>query len=70
MPNANNPPLTPSERAARSRRRTLDDGAQRVEAIIRDPAALAALAALVEQHGSQRAAIEALLLAAGQDPKR
>lgn len=54
-------PLTPSERVSRSRRRALEAGARRVEIIIRDPAAIAALDDGIRLNGSTIAAISAAL---------
>lgn len=55
-------PLTPSERVSRSRRRALDSGrACRIDGLLRDPAAIAALETGVKLHGSKVAAISAAL---------
>lgn len=55
-------PLTPSERVSRSRRRALDTGrACRIDGLLRDPAAIAALEAGIRLHGTKVAAISAAL---------
>ena len=46
-----NTPLPPSARVAKSRRAAVAAGAERVEVILRDPVAIAALAQLRQQHG-------------------
>lgn len=60
-------PATPAARVAKSRRAAVAAGAERVEVILRDPVAIAALAQLRQQHGSNRAALEYALTRA---PKR
>lgn len=52
---------TPSERVTKSRQRALEAGAERVEVILRDADAIAALARLVREHGNKAAAITAAL---------
>lgn len=55
-------PLTPSERVSRSRRRALDSGkACRIDGLLRDPTAIAALEAGIREHGTKVAAISAAL---------
>lgn len=52
-------PATPSARVSKSRQSALAAGAVAVPyTLLRDPAAIAALAALRERHGSIRAALE------------
>ncbi len=57
-------PKTASERVAKSRARTISDGGMRVDVILTDPAAIASLSALVDAHGSKRAAVEHALRSA------
>lgn len=55
-------PKSTTARVTRSRQRAIESGAVAVPyTIIRDPRAIAALAALREQHGSIRAALEIAL---------
>lgn len=49
---------TPAARVAKARKGSLDRGAVRIEVILRDPAAIGALALLRDRHGSMRAAVE------------
>lgn len=61
-------PLTPSERVSRSRRRALESGrACRIDGLLRDPAAIAALEAGIRLHGGKVAAISAALVLAYGD---
>lgn len=54
--------LTPSERVSRCRRRALESGrACRIDGLLRDPVAIAALEAGIRLHGSKVAAISAAL---------
>ena len=57
-----------SIRTVRSRAAAVEAGALRLSGVIRDPAAVTKLSALIEKHGSQRAAIEWLLSALEQAP--
>lgn len=54
-------PDSPAKRVARSRAKSIKDGARRVEVILRDPAAIARLDHLTETHGSVTAAVTAAL---------
>lgn len=51
------PVATPAERVSASRARALDGGAKRVEVILRDQVAIAALDGLCAEHGNATAAI-------------
>lgn len=50
-------PDSPSVRVARSRAKSIQAGARRIEVILRDPVALAALASLEHAHGGVTAAV-------------
>ena len=54
-------PDSPSARVARSRAKSIQSGARRVEVILRDPAAIAGLDQLTTAHGSVTAAVTAAL---------
>jgi hypothetical protein len=54
-------PDSPSKRVARSRAKSINDGARRVEVILRDPDSIASLDRLTDEHGSVTAAVTAAL---------
>lgn len=53
--------MTPSQSVAKSRAKALESGAERIEAILRDPVAVAIWRDLVDTHGSKVAALTHLL---------
>lgn len=52
---------TPADRVTRSRAKALRSGARRIEVILRDPAAIAGLDRLTDEHGGVTAAVTAAL---------
>lgn len=54
-------PDSPAKRVARSRAKSIKDGARRVEVILRDPDSIATLDRLTGEHGSVTAAVTAAL---------
>ena len=50
-------PDSPAKRVARSRAKALESGARMVQVILRDPAAVAGLDRLTDEHGSVTAAV-------------
>lgn len=54
-------PDSPAKRVARSRAKSIKDGARRVEVILRDPDSIATLDRLTDEHGSVTAAVTAAL---------
>lgn len=54
-------PDSPSKRVAKSRAKSIEAGARRVEVILRDPSAIAGLDRLTDKHGSVTAAVTVAL---------
>ena len=63
-------PATPSARVAKSRRAAVAAGAARIDVILRDPDAIAALSRLSEKHGGVTAAVTAALRNTEKTPVR